>query len=196
MALKRKQKLAAAGAVLVAAVLAIVFTALGSKKTNPDAVVSDNGKELTVIRTFTRTDCGITPYLVADQIGFFAEEGLKIVYTGTVDYNQQLATILNGDNDIGDAHPNELAMFIKGGAAVKGVSRDDIEPLDEKDVDYRHMKYFVKADSPIKTWSDLVEYRVGSEILINGTIPSCSTFVPSTIFDKFGIGRERIKFVT
>ncbi len=134
--------------------------------------------------------------MVADELGFFEEEGLKLVYTGTLGYDQQLTSIINGNNDIGDAHPNELALFVKGGAKVKGVSRDDLEPLDEADKEYRHMKYFVSPNSPIKSWEDLKNYKKGKKILINGRIPGCTTFVVSTIFDKFGLGRDRIKFVT
>ncbi|MDR3137222.1 MAG: ABC transporter substrate-binding protein [Coriobacteriales bacterium] len=159
--------------------------------------VVEDGKELVELYTYTRTDCGITPYLVADQKGFFAEEGIKLVYTGTIGYDQQLATVVSGQNDLGDAHPNELALFVQGGAPVKGVSRDDIEPLDDALAEHRHMKYFVVEDSPIQAWEDLLTYEGGSgEILINGHIPSCTTFVPGAIFDNYGISRDRLTTVT
>jgi ABC-type nitrate/sulfonate/bicarbonate transport system substrate-binding protein len=162
-----------------------------------ERTVVENGKELVEVYTYTRTDCGITPYLVADQKGYFAEEGIKLVYTGTVGYDQQLATVVSGQNDLGDAHPNELALFVQGGAPVKGVSRDDIEPLDDALAEHRHMKYFVTQDSPIRSWEDLLAHEGGTgEILINGHIPSCSTFVPGAIFENYGIGRERLKTVT
>jgi ABC-type nitrate/sulfonate/bicarbonate transport system substrate-binding protein len=160
--------------------------------------VSVNGKELTEIFTYTRTDCGITPYLVADQKGFFEEEGLKLTYTGTIGYDQQLATVVGGQNDLGDAHPNELALFVQGGAPVKGVSRDDIEPLDDALADHRHMKYYVTEDSPLHSWDDLAAYIADGhdQVKINGTIPSCSTFVPGAIFDRFGIDRSHLQTVT
>ncbi|MDR1082562.1 MAG: ABC transporter substrate-binding protein [Coriobacteriales bacterium] len=162
-----------------------------------ERTVVEDGKELVEIYTYTRTDCGITPYLVADQKGYFADEGIKLVYTGTIGYDQQLATVVSGQNDLGDAHPNELALFVQGGAPVKGVSRDDIEPLDEALAEHRHMKYFVTEDSPITSWEDVLTYEGGSgEVLINGHIPSCSTFVPGAIFDNYGISRDRLTTVT
>lgn len=198
MALKKRTKiLIGGGAVAVAAIVAAVgINSVWSRQQDVKTAVGANGKELTEIRTYTRTDCGITPYLVADQLGFFEEEGVKLVFTGTLGYEQQLSSVISGDNDIGDAHPNELALFIQGGAKVKGVSRDDIEPLDPEEKDYRHMKYFVAADSPIQSWEDLKTYKEGQQILINGQIPSCMTFVPGAIFDKFGLDRDRIKYVT
>jgi len=178
----------------------------GSANTNADGrglgaatrtIVTENGQDLTELYTYTRTDCGITPYLVADQKGYFAEEGVKLVYTGTIGYDQQLATVVSGQNDLGDAHPNELALFVQGGAPVKGVSRDDLEPTDEALAEHRHMKYFVVADSPIKGWEDLKTFKDGTgKIQINGHIPSCSTFVPAAIFDNYGIPRERLETVT
>ncbi|OPY58894.1 MAG: NMT1/THI5 like protein [Pelotomaculum sp. PtaU1.Bin035] len=196
MAITRNTKLIIGGIVVLAVIVGIGVDFLSGQKGQPSSTTAGGSKELAEIRTYTRTDCGITPYLVADQKGFFAEEGLKLVYTGTVAYPQQLASVLNGNNDIGDAHPNELAMFIKGGAKVKGVSRDDLEPIDEVNAEYRHMKYFVSKDSAIKSWKDIQNYKVGQQILINGTIPSCTTFVPSNIFDRYNLDRNRLKFVT
>ncbi|MCI1991381.1 MAG: ABC transporter substrate-binding protein [Oscillospiraceae bacterium] len=199
MALKKKAKIIISGAAAVVVVVGIAVGASLGRSTQsaaPATTASADGKKLTVIRTYTRTDCGATPYLVADQKGFFAEEGLKIQYTGTLAYAQQLASIVNGNNDIGDAHPNELAMFIKGGAKVKGVSRDDLEPTKEVDAKYRHMRYYVKKGSPIKSWEDLANYKTGKKILMNGTVPSCTTFIPGAIFDRFKLDRNRLQFVT
>lgn len=198
MALNKKTKIIIGGA--AAAVIAAGVVAAASfgrvQSAGSGTAASAGGKKLTIIRTYTRTDCGVTPYLVADEEGFFAEEGLKIQYTGTLAYAQQLASIVNGNNDIGDAHPNELAMFIKGGAQVKGVSRDDLEPVKSVDSKYRHMRYYVKKGSPVQSWKDIAEYKTGKKVLINGTVPSCTTFIPGAIFDRFKLDFNRLQFVT
>ncbi len=198
MALNKKAKIIIGGAaaVVIAAGIAVGASLGHIQNAGSATTTSADGKKLTIIRTYTRTDCGVTPYLVADQEGFFAEEGLKIQYTGTLAYAQQLASIVNGNNDIGDAHPNELAMFIKGGAKVKGVSRDDLEPVKSVDSKYRHMRYYVKPGSPIKTWTDIKNFKTGQKVLINGTVPSCTTFIPGAIFDRFNLDRNRLQFVT
>jgi len=196
MTVHKKTKLIIGGVVALLVVTGIGVGSYLGRVQNSGATTTAEGKKLVEIRTYTRQDCGVTPYLVADQEGFFAEQGLKIIFTGTVDYPQQLASILNGNNDIGDAHPNELAMFIKGGATVKGVSRDDLEPMKPQDAQYRHMRYYVSKNSPIKSWEDIKKYKVGQKILMNGTIPSCTTFVPSIIFDRYALDRTRLKFVS
>ncbi len=196
MAIKRNTRFIIVGLIVLVVIAGVGIGSILNKSNSTGAATAGDGKKLTEIFTYTRADCGITPYLVADQKGYFAEQGLKLVYTGSVAYAQQLASVLNGNNDIGDAHPNELAMFIKGGAKVKGVSRDDLEPVKEVDSKFRHMRYYVNKNSPIKKWEDIKEYKVGEKVLINGTIPSCTTFVPSIIFDKFKLDRSRLKFVT
>ena len=74
---------------------------------------------LITIKARTDVTCTATPYRVADVKGFFAEEGLKIEFTGQLGEGQTLLpTVLNGTNDIGEAHPNALATYINEGAAI------------------------------------------------------------------------------
>jgi ABC-type nitrate/sulfonate/bicarbonate transport system substrate-binding protein len=209
MALKRRAKVVIGTvAVVVVAVAGIVAgTLVISAQRVPDneVVVTEvlneetgeiEKKELVELRTRTRTDCSITPYLIAEELGFLEEEGLKLVFTGTVEAGQDLASVVSGDNDVDDAHPNALAMYVKGGAPVKGVVRFGVEPLEEADADYRHMRYYVAADSPLQTWEDLADYKESEQILINAFVPSCMTFVPSQIFDYHNLDRNRINYVT
>lgn len=58
------------------------------------------------IRTWSQTDCSSTPWIVADQKGFLAEEGLKVVYTGDTQPAQQIPSVMNGNNGAGGGtHP-------------------------------------------------------------------------------------------
>jgi ABC-type nitrate/sulfonate/bicarbonate transport system substrate-binding protein len=195
MASVRNKRLWIIGSVAAVAVVAIFIGAfIGRTKTGVSGTAANNN--LITITTYTRKDCTSTPILVADEKGFFAAQGLQIKFTGELKQPQILPSILNGNNDFAEAHPNALAMYIAGGATIKGVARSIIEPPASVNPKYRHMWYFVKPGSPIKSWSDLKNYKVGQQITINGIAPSCESFIPSVIFDKYGIGRKRIKLVT
>ncbi len=152
--------------------------------------------DLIPIKTYTRKNCTSTPILVADKLGFYKEEGLKLVFTGELKTNDILPSVLNGNNDFAEAHPNALATYVAGGAKIKGIGRAIIEPIDPKvDARFRHMRWFVKPDSGIKNWKDLVNYKKGKNLTINGLAPSCTTFLSTTIADRYKIGRKRIEFV-
>jgi ABC-type nitrate/sulfonate/bicarbonate transport system substrate-binding protein len=167
----------------------------GSASAHGLPTVTEDGKELQVIRTWKHPSCDATPYLVVDQLGFAAEEGIKLDFTGVIAYDQYLPSVINGTNDLGDAHPNQLAMYIKEGAPVKAVARMDIDAVDPALAVHRHMRYYVRADSPIKTWKDLETFNNGGEVIINGIDPSCISFVPNSIFDNNGLDRNRITLV-
>lgn len=165
-----------------------------SAETSADNLSTDD-KELIPIKTYTRKNCTSTPVLVADVKGFFKEQGLKLVFTGELKSTEILPSVLNGNNDFAETHPNALATYIAGGAPIKAIGRAIIEPGPEIDPKFRHMRWFVRADSGVKTWEDLVNYKKGEKINHNGLAPSCTTFIASTIFDKYGIGRDRLNFV-
>ena len=151
--------------------------------------------KLIEIKTYTRKNCTSTPILVADKLGFYKEEGLKLKFTGELKSTEILPSVLNGNNDFAETHPNALATYVAGGAKIKGVGRSIIEPGPEVDPKFRHMRWFVKPDTGLKTWADLINYKKGEQITQNGLAPNCSTFIATTIFDKFGIGQARLKFV-
>jgi len=156
---------------------------------------SEDDKGLIPIRTYTRKNCTSTPILVADVKGFFREEGLKLVFTGELKTTEILPSVLNGNNDFAETHPNSLATYVAGGAPIKAIGRAIIEPGPEVDPKFRHMRWFVRADSGIKSWEDLKNYKSGQKINHNGLAPSCVTFIASKIFDKYEIGRDRLNFI-
>jgi ABC-type nitrate/sulfonate/bicarbonate transport system substrate-binding protein len=160
------------------------------------AAVSSPAKELFPLKTHTRKDCTLAPVLVADKKGFFAEEGLKLVFTGELTDAEVLPSILNGNNDFADSHPNGLALKINGGAKVIGVERSIIEPSADKNIRLRHMWYYVNAKSGIKTWADFKNYKPGEKIKFGGWPNSCEDLIANKVFDKLGIPRDRFEWVT
>ena len=85
-------------------------------------------KELFPIKTPTLKNCGLAPWLVTDKLGYFAEEGIKIVYTGETQPALVIPSILKGNNDVSGGHPNTIAVAKAGGAQITGVVRGGIDP--------------------------------------------------------------------
>ncbi len=160
------------------------------------ADASGTAKELFPLRTNTRKDCTLAPILVADKLGYFADEGLKLVFTGELTTEQVLPSILNGNNDFSDGHPNDIALKINGGAKIIGVERSIIEPGPDVDPKLRHMRYYVNAKSGVKSWEDLKNYEAGKKLKSAGWPNTCEDLIVNNIFDKIGIPRNRFEWIT
>jgi ABC-type nitrate/sulfonate/bicarbonate transport system substrate-binding protein len=172
------------------------YIGINSKALATSNSSAKDDKNLISIKTYTRKNCTSTPILVADKLGFYKEEGLKIVYTGELKATEILPSILNGNNDFAEAHPNLLATYVAGGAKIEAIGRSIIEPTDPKvDSRFRHMRWFVNPKTGIKSWKDLINYKKGQKLTHNGLAPNCVTFIASVIFDKYKIGRKRLDFV-
>jgi ABC-type nitrate/sulfonate/bicarbonate transport system substrate-binding protein len=159
------------------------------------AVTKD--ESLFPVKTWSKTNCEATPWVIADQKGFLKEEGLRIVYTGDTQSNQRVPSILNGDNDVGTLHPNGLAIAIAGGAKIKGVYAIGIDPTPDLDPKLRHMNWYVnpKATPDIKTFKDLLkkEGKIKSTAITRNT---CTEFLTNRIADASGVPRSKIELVT
>lgn len=171
-------------------------TAVQQDTGKKDAAAGNEKKELIPIRTQTYKTCTATPWIIADKKGFLEKEGLKLVFTGELGTNQLLPSILNGNNDVGGAQPNYIAVAKAGGARITAVSRSQIEPEPELDPKLRHMRWYVNPNSRIKSIADLKNYKPKEKLKTNGTENSCSTFLLNTLFDKFGVSRDRFEWVT
>ncbi|WP_378953681.1 ABC transporter substrate-binding protein [Pelosinus sp. sgz500959] len=188
-----------AGIVGLAVVGAIAY---GANVGNQQAAAGQNGKAksedgLFPIRTVSQTACGSTPWIVTDQLGFFKEEGLKIVYTGDTQPNQIVPSILNGNNDVSSAHPNSLAVAIAGGAKIKGVVEAGIDPAPDQDPKLRHMNWYINPNvTPgIKSFADLNKLpgQVKFSLI---TTNQCSDFLANNIADHNQFPRQKIEWVT
>ena len=197
MAEKQKVKKIVVGVVAVAVLAVIGYGAnLSNKPVGGEAAkTGDDG--LIPVRTWSQKACSSTPWVVADQKGFFKEEGLKVVYTGDTQPAQQVPSVINGNNDVGSGHPNQLAVAIAAGANIKGVVKAGIDPLPEQDPKLRHMNWYVNPQEhpDIKTFTDLnkVAGKVKFSIITNN---QCSDFLANNIADKNGVRRDKIEWVT
>lgn len=202
--------------VLIAVVILAVVGAVGygayrgrtqtstPSQTSPAAGVNksaesdkNDDKNLKVVKTWTRKDCSLAPWLVTDKLGYFKEEGIKLVFTGELQPNQQIPSIINGNNDVSSAHPNALAVAINGGAKLKGVVRGGLEPDPNYDPKFRHMWWFVNPEKypNVKSFADLK--NIPGKIKFSLISPNqCSDFLANQILDQNGIPRDKIEWVT
>ncbi|MDR3295202.1 MAG: ABC transporter substrate-binding protein [Clostridiales Family XIII bacterium] len=174
-------------------------------QTNADVPSTDAPNvtaELFPIKTATRMDCTLAPYIVAIEKGFFAEEGLELVWTGEIPDSETLTSVVTGVNDFHDAHPNQLALWVQGGAKVKAVGRSIIEPDPEKigDTEHRllHMWYYVNDaawDAGVKTIADLNGYKSGTILKSAGWTNTCESFILETIFDRYNVPRANFEWI-
>ncbi|SHH98455.1 ABC-type nitrate/sulfonate/bicarbonate transport system, substrate-binding protein [Sporobacter termitidis DSM 10068] len=162
---------------------------------SPSSSAAPSG-DLITIRTSSKLECTSTPFVVADKKGFFAEEGLKIEYTGEIPAGStQLPSLLNGTNDVLDTHPNELATWVSQGATLKAVSLNIVDPPEDVDPALRHMRLYAAKDGAITSLADLKDYKSGQKITVNGTVPTCTSFILNAIFEHNGLDKSRIEYV-
>ena len=161
-----------------------------------EATTAPTEAKLFTLKTSTKKNCSSTPYVVGEKKGFFKEEGLNVEYTGELTSAQELPAVLNGTNDFTGALPNSLATYVAGGAAIRAVTMSVVDPPADYDPKFRHMRFYVSPKAGVKTWTDFLNYKKGQKLTISGNVPSCSSFIPSQIFDKFNLDRTRLQFVT
>ncbi|MDR2752427.1 MAG: ABC transporter substrate-binding protein [Clostridiales bacterium] len=150
------------------------------------------------IRVASQTECTSTPFVIADKIGFFAEEGLQIEYTGELTGGAaNVAALLNGTNDVMNIHPNSFATYVHEGAALKAVELNIVDPPEDIPSEFRHMRLYASKDNAsINTLADVANYKPGENLKIVGTVPSCTTFILSNIFKNNGLDPSRIEWTT
>ncbi|HWR09131.1 ABC transporter substrate-binding protein [Sporomusa sp.] len=150
-----------------------------SKNQEPQKTASEgSAKPLDIIRIpspgdVTRPDI----YMVADELGYFAEEGIKLEYVGVVPSPQLVASVVAGKIDVGAAHINRTIAGISAGAKIKAVVAGT-----ETTKEIPHMVYVTLDNSPVKSARDMVGKKVGIP-----TIGGCNEYTPYAYLKKNGI---------
>jgi ABC-type nitrate/sulfonate/bicarbonate transport system substrate-binding protein len=96
---------------------------------------------------------------IAEELGFFRDEGIEIKYIGVLKPNMDLLSVISGDNDTFIGHPPSLAKAILAGARVKAVAPGMVDHPD-----FPHVQYLVKQGSPIKSLKDVI----GKKVAVSG----------------------------
>nr|WP_092069103.1 ABC transporter substrate-binding protein [Dendrosporobacter quercicolus]NSL47344.1 ABC transporter substrate-binding protein [Dendrosporobacter quercicolus DSM 1736]SDL86026.1 ABC-type nitrate/sulfonate/bicarbonate transport system, substrate-binding protein [Dendrosporobacter quercicolus] len=128
---------------------------VGCGKADENKQTSAGEKKLFKVRVATQSIFNEVP--IADDLGFFKEEGIEIEYTGILKPGQsEFLSVAQGVNDAFGNHPSGLAQAILGGAKLKAIAPGMV---DHKDIP--HVNYLVREDSPIKSLDDIVGKKVG-----------------------------------
>lgn len=127
--------------------------------TTPVPKETNQPKEYTIIRQPNETGGFVKLALIADEKGFFEEEGIKIEWTGKPAGGGPgaLASIAGGSNDVGSAAVSAIINSISRGVKVKAIA-PEYELYEET-----CSKWYVLENSSIKTAKDLV----GKKISVN-----------------------------
>ncbi|MDR3153480.1 MAG: ABC transporter substrate-binding protein [Deltaproteobacteria bacterium] len=208
MAIPKKTKITAS-VVIAAAVLAVIaFGAFRgrTRHATPAAALTASGPAyapegsqapLRQLKTYTRRDCSLAPWLIADKLGYFRDEGVELVFTGEIQAAQWVPSILNGTNDVTSLHPNSAAVVINGGARIRGVARAGREPAPDLSPEFRHMWWFVNPEKypDVRSFADLKDLP-GQLKFTTGTVTSCSDFLANQILLRYGVPLDKIEWVT
>ena len=122
------------------------------------------------------------PY-VADELGFFAEEGIKAQFTGIIPPGQHISAVVAGSNDVGGMHVNRTINGIDAGAKIKAVVAQS-----ETTKERPHMSFVALDSGAIKTPRDLVNKRFGL-VALGG----CNEYTPYEYLRKHGIDQPKGK---
>lgn len=175
-----------------------IFLVLASGCSNKPAASDQNtgSQDLRVVKTWSRKDCTLAPFLIADKKGFFAEQGLEIEYVGDIDASARIPAIISGSIDVGNIHPNGLAIAVANGAQLKGVARSIVDPPAEiTDIYLQHMWWVSDKNGPIQTISDVAK-QLGQVKFGVQTRSSCIEYLTGKILAKENIPADKIEWIT
>ncbi|GHS95902.1 ABC-type transport system periplasmic component [Synergistales bacterium] len=123
---------------------------------------------------------------LADDLGYFKDANVKPKYVGQVAAGQMIPALSTGDLDVANRHTPLVIAAVASGADIKvfaaGSKSTQANP---------HMKYFVKADSPIKSIKDF-----GGKTLGINSFGACSEFVTKKYSKDNNIDPASIRMIT
>jgi ABC-type nitrate/sulfonate/bicarbonate transport system substrate-binding protein len=169
-------------ALALGALLALVFS--GCAKKNEPAV-SESG--LFKLRAVTQTTAA-SETAIADRMGFFRDEGIEIVYIGTLGQGiSQYQALAQGDVDVfTQGHFTDLAQARLAGLKIVAVAPGMVD-----DPDNGHVTYLVREDSPLKTLDDLP----GAKVAI-GSSSICTDGYLRYYLENKGLDFNKVEFIT
>jgi ABC-type nitrate/sulfonate/bicarbonate transport system substrate-binding protein len=137
------------------------------------------------LRVVTQT--GFNETNVADELGFFREEGIEIEYIGVLAKGvTEFQLIEQGELDaFTTVHPPTVAQARLAGILAKAVAPGMVD-----NEEYPHVRYLVGADSPIQS----LEEAVGKKVSITSIAPCNDGYVKYYLQSK-GLDPEQVEFV-
>ncbi|MDR1299337.1 MAG: ABC transporter substrate-binding protein [Oscillospiraceae bacterium] len=171
------QRLRRALAAVMAVCMALALISCGGKPETPPSAPPDAGadsgepaKALFQLRAFDPA-VDFVELSIADELGFFADEGLEIVYVGATPQGvSQYQLLEEGEIDIVySGHPPSIAQARLAGLDVVIVAPGMVDGEWGP-----HVDYLVREDSPLQTLEDL---RPGLKVAIAAVAPCIDGYV-------------------
>lgn len=175
-----------AGLLAMTAVAAAAFvTGCGSDKGKTAAAPAGaKGKEVVEFRYPEWTYYDLV-YL-ADDLGYFKDAGVKPKYMGKIAPGQFIPSLVSGNLDVVTRHTPLVIAAVAQGADIKIFAGGSMSTKANP-----HMKYFVKADSPIHSVKDLAGKTIGFN-----SFGACSEYVTKKYLSDNGVDPKSLKFKT
>ncbi|GHV30881.1 ABC-type transport system periplasmic component [Synergistales bacterium] len=123
---------------------------------------------------------------LADDLGYFKDAKVKPKYVGQVAAGQMIPALSTGDLDVANRHTPLVIAAVASGADIKVFAAGSKSTQKNP-----HMKYFVKANSPIKSIKDFKGKTLG----IN-SFGACSEFVTKKYCLDNGVDPATIRMIT
>ncbi|HEY9061804.1 MAG TPA: ABC transporter substrate-binding protein [Pseudobacteroides sp.] len=127
---------------------------------------------------------GVDTIAVAEELGLFKEQKIKIERVGIVPWAQLIPSLISGKLDFASGHINRVAAAVAAGAKVKAVAANTLTTKEKP-----HMTFVVKEESPIKTPNDILGKKVA--IMAYG---GCNEYTPYEYLKKNGLSDPKGKF--
>jgi ABC-type nitrate/sulfonate/bicarbonate transport system substrate-binding protein len=123
---------------------------------------------------------------LADDLGYFKDAKVRPRYMGQIAAGQMIPALTTGDLDVANRHTPLVVAAVASGADIKifaaGSKSTQANP---------HMKYFVKADSPIEGIQDF-----GGKTLGINSFGACSEYVTKKYAQDTGVDPTSIRMST
>lgn len=131
--------------------------------------VFSKGKGGTKLFTIkSQTQVGFVEYFIAEDLGYFKEEGIQLEYVGILQPGTEIPSVVSGNVDIFTGHPNTVARAILAGAKIKIVAPGMVD-----NPTYPHMIYFVKKGSKVQSAEDIRQLKRKVKVAVS-SINSCT----------------------
>jgi ABC-type nitrate/sulfonate/bicarbonate transport system substrate-binding protein len=142
------------------------------------------------LRAVTQTT--FSEFIIADRLGFFADEGIEIEYVGALGQGvSQNQAVVQGYIDVfTQGHPSSVGQARLGGLEITQVVPGFVDHPDNP-----HIMYLVRDDSPYKTLEDIGRY--GAKIASGTGFSPCTNGYLYYHLTKHGYDPEKaIEWVT
>lgn len=192
---KINNKVLALAGIFIVIIAGVGLTQLSDNDTSNDAVnptatfvpkETIKPKEYTIIRSPNESGGFVKLVVIADEMGFFEEEGVKIEWTGKPAGGGPgaMASIVGGSNDVGSAAVSAIINAISRGVKVKAVAPE------YETAEKTSSKRYVLENSSIRTAKDLV----GKKLSVN-TLKAAQEYTIKEYLLQNGVPFDKVELV-